>query len=111
MNRPPANATPMAAKASTLQVLARRAIAIVANQPLLRRLALRLVLRFPALLLRFKSHIKDALVLHDADGAASVSIPPLAGDTTVLGPRFKNMILEEIQGLNHVVHEENRRCD
>lgn len=92
--------------------LVRRLIGLVLASPVLKRLALRVALRYPALLQRFKSRIKDAMAPPDAHQAAP-SAPPPSGPATVLGPRFKTMILDELRELRHLdapANKETGRC-
>lgn len=93
--------------------LVRRLIGLVLASPVLKRLALRVALRYPALLQRFKSRIKDAMAPPDAHQAAPSAPPPPSGPATVLGPRFKTMILDELRELRQLdapANKETGRC-
>lgn len=89
--------------------LVRHLIGLVLASPVLKRLALRVALRYPALLQRFKSRIKDAMAPPEAHQAAP-SAPPPSSPATVLGPRFKTMILDELQRLDAPANKETGRC-
>jgi hypothetical protein len=78
------------------RVLVRRAIGLVVKQPLLRRLALRVALRHPGLLQRFKQQLKDVMLPAEA-GMPAVEAPGPSSPATVLGPRFRDLILDELQ--------------
>lgn len=72
--------------------LTRRLIDIVRASPPLKRVAM----RFPGLVRRFQGHIRQdlATISPTAQGAPA---PAPASRTTVLGPRFRALILDEIQ--------------
>ena len=88
-------------------ILVRRAIYFVLTRPALRRLALGAASHFPGLLLRLKSRIKNGVEPASAGPAAVPPLPPLSSHTTVLGPRFRALILDELQRLEHPSQQEH----
>jgi hypothetical protein len=85
--------------------LVRRAIYLVSTRPALKRLALRVARRFPGLLLRFKSRLKEVVEPAGASQTGTAAPPP-SSHTTVLGPRFRALILDELQRLEHPSQQE-----
>ncbi len=77
-------------------VLLRRAIGMAVKQPVLRRLALRVALRYPGLLHRFKRHLKDVMLPAGTSLPASTAPAP-SGPASRLGPPFKELILDNLQ--------------
>ncbi|XYJ11344.1 hypothetical protein ACSUZJ_04975 [Telluria sp. B2] len=80
-------------------VLLRRAIGIVVNLPALRRVALRVALRYPGLVQRFKRHLKDVM-LPAGPSLPALTAPGPSGPATRLGPPFKELILDELHRLD-----------
>lgn len=74
-------------------VLLNRAINLVLTRPWLKRIALRVAQRFPGLLQRYKPQIKVVMSAAPAPGPSNPA--------TVIGPRFRSLILDELQRLDH----------
>jgi hypothetical protein len=72
--------------------VARRLIRFVVARPWLKRLAL----HFPWIVQRVKGHVRQDLAAMSPASPASQAPAP-TGRTTVLGPRFRALILDEIQ--------------
>ncbi len=70
----------------------RRLIDVVRASPSLKRVAL----RFPTVVQRFQGHIREELATI-SPAAQVMPAPAPANRTTVLGPRFRALILDEIQ--------------
>lgn len=87
----------------------RRLISLVLSSPALKRLALRVALHFPALLLRFKSQIKDVMVTADP-AVAEPAAPPPSAAVSMLGPRFETMIHDEMRRLDDAAGKESGGC-
>ena len=104
-----AGAAPPARAPGLRAALVRRLIGLVLSSPPLKRLALRVALHFPALLLRFKSQIKDVMVTADPAPAEPV-VPPPSAPVSMLGPRFEAMILDEMQRLGAAAGKESGGC-
>jgi hypothetical protein len=81
-----------AANRRLVGALTRRLIDIVRASPPLKRIAM----RFPSLVRRFQGHIRqDLATISPITQVAPAPAP--ANRTTVLGPRFRALILDEIQ--------------
>jgi hypothetical protein len=70
----------------------RRLIDVVRASPTLKRIAL----RFPGVVRRFQGHIREDLATI-SPAVQAMPAPPPANRTSVLGPRFRALILDEIQ--------------
>jgi len=86
----------------------RRVIALVLSQPVLKRTALRVALRFPGLLQRFKAQIKVVMVPDRVPEALTARPPPPSSQSSVVGPRFRSLILGEIARLDDTSKEGKR---
>jgi hypothetical protein len=71
--------------------LMHRAINFILARPSLKRVALRTARHFPGLLQRYKTDIKVVM--------AAAPPPGHSNHTTVIGPRFRSLILDELQRL------------
>lgn len=83
--------------------LLRRLIRLALANPTLRRLALRIALRHPELVARFKARLQTGSAPLPPPQAA-MSVAP-SSHTTVLGPRFKTLILDELARSSDPAHE------
>lgn len=83
--------------------LVRRAIYFVLTRPALKRLAMGIASHFPGLVFRLKSRIRPA----SASPAGVPPPPPPSNPTTVLGPRFRALILDELQRLERPSQQEH----
>jgi hypothetical protein len=72
--------------------ITRRLIDVVRANPSLKRVAL----RFPTVVQRFQGHIREDLATM-SPAPQAMPAPAPANRTTVLGPRFRALILDEIQ--------------
>jgi hypothetical protein len=88
-------------------ILLRRAIYFVLTRPALKRLALSVASQFPGTLARLKARIKAGVEPASANPAAVSPVPPVSSPATVLGPRFRALILEELQRLDHTSQREH----
>ena len=86
----------------------RRVIALVLSQPVLKRTALRVALRFPDLLQRFKAQIKVVMVPDRVPEALTARPPSPSSQSSVVGPRFRSLILDEIARLDDTSKEGKR---
>lgn len=74
-------------------MLLNHAINLVLTRPRLKRMAVRVAHRFPGLLQRFKPQIKVVMSAAPAPGPSNPA--------TVIGPRFRSLILDELQRPEH----------